>query len=495
MQKRYIIAIDEGTTGVRVVLFDTKLNQIINTYYEQFKQYFPRPGWVEHDAEEIWEKAKKMLDKICEPLDARQIYGVAITNQRETVVAWDNKTQKPIYHAIVWQCRRTARWVKNNLGGVKERNIHKLTGLIPDAYFSATKIKWIFERVHATKSLLQKGDLRVGTIDCWLAYKLTNGKAFVTDPSNASRTMLYNIHTNQWDDYLLKLFGVPKQILPKVVDNDKIVGQTIIKGVEVPVAGMVGDQQSSLFGQACFEHGDIKNTCGTGSFMLFNLGNKAILSKHKLLTTVAWRRNGQTTYALEGSVFNSGSCVTWLKDEMKFFNAPAKSEPFAEKVSSSDGVFFVPALTGLGAPYWDSDARGMLVGITRGTNQHHVTRAVLESIAFSVKDIYDLMIKETGMPSRNIRFDGGVSDNGLVMQMQADLFNQKIDKSEQKESTAMGAIFMCGLATGAWSNLDEVGQVYAVSKTYSPSDDKEELTYKYKQWKKYVQLALTNKRR
>lgn len=490
LQKRFIVAIDEGTTGVRVVLFDTKTNKIVDNCYEQFKQYFPRPGWVEHDAEEIWEKTKFLMDNLCSKIDAKQIYGVAITNQRETVVAWDDKTQKPIYHAIVWQCRRTAKWLKNNLSVVKAKSIHKLTGLIPDAYFSASKIRWMLDRVPGIKSLMQKGDLRVGTIDCWLAYKLTNGKAFVTDPSNASRTMLYNIHTNSWDDNLLKIFGVPKHILPKVVDNDKIVGHTVINGVEVPVAGMIGDQQSSLFGQACFKHGDIKNTYGTGSFMLFNLGNKPILSKHKLLTTVGWRRNGQTIYALEGSVFNSGSCVSWLKEEMKFFNASAKSEPFAEKVPSSDGVFFVPALTGLGAPYWDSEARGMLVGITRGTNQHHITRAVLESIAFSVKDIYDLMIKETGMPSCHIRFDGGVSDNNLVMQMQADLFNQKIDKSEQKESTAMGAIFMCGLATGAWNSLDELQKVYGILRTFSPSENKEKINFKYKQWKKCVQLAL-----
>lgn len=491
MQKKYVVAIDEGTTGVRVILFDTKTNKIVDSAYEQFRQYFPRPGWVEHDAEEIWEKTNSLLQKVCSKVDAKQIYGVGITNQRETIVAWDNKTQKPVCHAIVWQCRRTARWLKNNLSLVKAKSIHKVTGLIPDAYFSASKIRWMLDHVAGMKPLLQKGNLRVGTIDCWLAYKLTNGKAFVTDPSNASRTMLYNIHTNTWDEFLLKTFGVPKQILPNVVDNDKIVGHTQINGVEVPVAGMIGDQQSSLFGQACFKHGDMKNTYGTGSFMLFNLGTKPILSKHKLLTTIAWRRNGQTTYALEGSVFNSGSCVSWLKDEMKFFDKSATSETFAKKVSSSEGVFFVPALTGLGAPYWDSDARGMLLGVTRGTNQYHITRAVLESISFSVKDVYDLMIKETGITSRNIRFDGGVSDNGLVMQMQADLFNEKIDKSAQKESTAMGAIFMCGLATGVWKNLDELQKVYSISKTFSPSENKENINFKYKQWKKCVQLALT----
>lgn len=495
MKKKYIVAIDEGTTGIRVVLFDTELNKIVNSKYERFKQYFPKNGWVEHDAEEIWKTTQKLLTDVCEPLDVKQIYGVAITNQRETVVAWDNKTQKPIYHAIVWQCRRTARWVKNNLSGKKAKHIHKLTGLIPDAYFSGSKIKWILDKVPEAKHLLESGDLRVGTIDCFLAYKLTNGNAFVTDASNASRTMLFNIHTAEWDESLLKLFDIPKEILPKVVDNDKIVGQTIIKGVPVDVAGIIGDQQSSLFGQACFKRGDIKNTYGTGSFMLFNLGHKPVLSKHQLLTTVAWKRNGQLTYALEGSVFNSGSCVSWLKEEMKFFKRSADSEQFAQKVSSSEGVYFVPALTGLGAPYWDSDARGMFVGITRGTNQHHLARAVLESIAFSVKDVFDLMIKETGLPSHNIRFDGGVSDNNFVMQMQADLFSEDIDKSEQKESTAMGAIFMCGLATGAWSSLDELQKVYGVAKTFHPSENLEDINLKYKQWKKYVQLALTNKRR
>ncbi len=491
MQKRYILGIDEGTTGVRVVLYDTKQKQIIDNQSMRIQQYYPKPGWVEHDAEQIWKNTLLLLKKVCKNVDEKLIYGIGITNQRETVVAWDSETGKPICKAIVWQCRRTAEYVEKNLNGKKAKMIKKITGLLPDAYFSATKIKWILENVATAKELLKQNRLRVGTMDCFLAYKLTNGKAFVTDASNASRTMLYNIITNQWDDKLLELFNIPKSILPEVIDNDSVIGTTDINGTEIIVAGMAGDQQSSLFGQACFFKGDMKNTYGTGSFMLLNLGDKPKMVNNGLLTTIAWRMNGKTTYALEGSVFNSGSCVTWLREKLHFFKLSADSEEFAQQVDDTDGVFFVPALTGLGAPYWDSDARGMITGITRGTNANHITRAVLESVAFSTKDVYELMVKTAGVPAKCIRFDGGVSDNGFVMQLQSELFNHDIDKSKEKESTVMGAIFLCGLATKVWKDVSVISNQYQVSKVYKPTNNKDKVMQKYKQWKKVVQLCLT----
>lgn len=489
--KRYIIGIDEGTTSVRSILYDVKLNQIIQIERKTFKQIYPKSGWVEHDAQEILNATKYTLSCMFNQINPNDVYGIGITNQRETVVAWDKKTGKPLYNAIVWQCRRTSRYCKTKLSGSKANTIRKITGLLPDAYFSATKIQWLLQKVPKLKDMANKNELCVGTMESFLVFNLTKEKSFVTDSSNASRTMLYNIHNNTWDEKLLKMFDISLNILPKIVDNDEIVGHFAVDGAEIPVAGLIGDQQSSLFGQCCFNSGDIKNTYGTGSFMLLNIGNKPIFSKHKLLTTVAWRRKGVTTYAIEGSVFNSGSAVEWLVGNMEVVKTPEESDIVAQNIDDTDGTFFVPAFTGLGAPYWDSDARGMFYGINRSTNKEHLVRAVLESIAYCVKDIYDVMLKDAGKNARSVRFDGGVSKSAFVMQLQAELFGQAIEKSLVKESTALGAIYMCGLATGVWKDYNELSNIYQVDKVFKPSKDREKYLNTYKDWKKVVQKTLT----
>ncbi len=490
MNKRYIIAIDEGTTSVRTVLFDVKEHKIIKSVSKSFEQIYPRSGWVEHNASEILKATKWTFNQIIKDLNLKQVYGVGITNQRETVVAWDKKTGKPVYNAIVWQCRRTSEYCKKQLVGRKASLIRKLTGLVPDAYFSATKIQWLFQKVPEIKQLASKNELCVGTIESFLAFNLSCENCFVTDASNASRTMLYNIHTNQWDEKLLKLFDIPLSVLPKIVDNDEIVGHILIDDFKIPIAGLIGDQQSSLFGQCCFKTGDVKNTCGTGSFMLMNLGDKVKFSKNKLVTTVAWRRNGKTTYALEGSVFNSGSCITWLIENLKSIKSPSETDKIAEQVSDTDNTFFVPAFTGLGAPYWCGDARAMFFGISRNTNYKHLTRAVLESIAYRVKDIYDIMQKDTGNNTKVVRFDGGVSQSDFIMQLLSNLFGQTIDKSLEKESTALGAIYMCGLANGAWKNCDELNKLYKIDKSFKSNDNSLENLKNYNKWKKIVLKAI-----
>lgn len=488
MQKKYIIAIDEGTTSVRAVLFDVKGNKIILTSKQKFRQIFPQNGWVEHDAEEIWQKAELCLKDILRKINPEEVFGIGITNQRETVVMWDKKTGKPIYNAIVWQCRRTAKFCKTHLKGAVATKIHKKTGLIPDAYFSATKIMWLLENIPKAKVLQAKNELCVGTIESFLAFKLTG--EFVSDITNASRTMLCNIKTKLWDDELLQLFKIDKSILPKIIDNDEIVGTYKYKKSEIIVAGLIGDQQSSMFGQCCFNKGDLKNTYGTGSFLLLNIGNQIEYSKHKLLTTIAWSVNKKTTYAMEGSVFNCGSSIEWLKD-IGLIDIVPEADRLAESVKSSNGVYFVPAFTGLGAPYWDAEARGMFCGLTRGSSKAHLARAVLDSIAFGVKDVYDIMYQDASTNKGTIRVDGGVSKSDFTMQYQSNLLGKTIQCSKEIESTSLGAIYMCGLAVGVWKNLKELGVLYKSSKTFKPKKTLQDMQVKYDGWKDAIKKAQT----
>ncbi len=494
MEKRYIIAIDEGTSSTRAVLFDIKKKDIVAIQQQKFHQYFPHPGWVEHDAEEIWQKTKDCVDKLLlKTNNPKQIAGIGITNQRETIVVWDKKTGSPICNALVWQDKRTNEFCNTKLVGRIATTITKKTGLVPDSYFSATKLRWILKNVPKAKKLIEQNRLCAGTIESFLAFKLSGGQTFVTDVTNASRTMLFNINTLKWDDWLLKLFEIPKQILPEVVENEDIVGYYDFCGVDIPVAGLIGDQQSSLFGQACFHKGDIKNTYGTGSFMLMNIGEKPVISKSKLITTVAWKINGKTHYALEGSVFNCGTSIDWLK-RLGVFETSPQCDRMAESVMDSNGVCFVPAFNGLGAPYWDNNARAMISGINTYTNFGHICCAVLESIAFGVKEIFDIFAEEFKISKNGLKVDGGVSKSDFTMQLQSDILRTTVQCAKQYESTSMGAIFMCGLATGVWKNTKQLEEIYSSSKTFVPKTPKSVVIKKFKHWQNEVQKALTKNR-
>jgi len=453
---KYILTIDEGTTSVRAVLYNTQTNKFEKIERRTFKQIFPQPAWVEHDATEIWQKTQECVLNVCKDINPQDIYGLGITNQRETIVAWDEQTKQPLCNAIVWQCRRTSKFCEKLKKGKNFKQIYSKTGLIPDAYFSATKIKWLIENNKNVKQSLKNGTLRVGTIESFLVYMLTEGKAFVSDVTNASRTMLFNIKTLEWDEGLLKLFNIPKNILPKVVDNDEIVGQTNILGSPIKIAGLIGDQQSSLFGQGCFEVGMTKNTYGTGCFMLMNIGNKIIKSKHGLLTTIAYKIKRKLNYALEGSVFNAGSTVNWAIDNLGIATSPQELTDLAQSVDSSDGVYLVPAFTGLGTPYWDMDARAVICGLTRSTDKRHIAKAVLESIAFSSYDVLSTMQKDTKGKIKELHVDGGASENENLMQFQCDLLQTSLKKYHQ-ESTCLGSMFLTGLAMGVYKNLSEIG--------------------------------------
>lgn len=490
MEKKYIIAIDEGTSSTRAVLFDLEKNDIVAIEHQKFKQYFPHPGWVEHDAEEIWQKTKTCVDKlILKVKKPNLIAGIGITNQRETIVVWNKKTGQPVGNAIVWQDKRTSEFCKTKLVGRTATTITKKTGLVPDSYFSATKLSWILKNDKKAKKLAKENNLCAGTIESFLTFKLTNGQSFVSDVTNASRTMLFNIHTLKWDDWLLNLFEIPKQILPKVVGNDQIVGEYDFCGSKILVAGLVGDQQSSLFGQACFHKGDIKNTFGTGSFMLMNLGTEPLISKNKLITTIAWNINSKTNYALEGSVFSCGTSIDWLKS-LGVIDSSSQCDRMAEMVCDSNGVCFVPAFNGLGAPHWDSGARAMISGITTYTNFGHICCAVLESIAFSVKEIFDVFCDDMPASKKALKVDGGVSKSDFAMQLQSNILGIKVQCAKQYESTSMGAIFMCGLATGIWKNTKQLESIYASSKIFEPKN-KTAMLKKYKKWQSEVHKALS----
>lgn len=460
MEKKYILTIDQGTTSTRAFLVD-KAGDIVSVGQHEFEQFFPKPGWVEHDANEIWTSVLASIADALRKADvgASEVASIGIANQRETTVIWDRKTGKPIYRALVWQSRQTETICQGLREAGHEEMIMNKTGLIIDPYFSGTKIKWILDHVDGAREKAKRGELQFGTIETWLIYKLTGGKCHVTDYSNASRTMLFNIHTLEWDQELLDLLEIPPSLLPDVHSSSEVYGKTVdyhFFGQETPISGAAGDQQAALFGQACFESGMVKNTYGTGCFMLMPTGNQAIASKNGLLTTIAWGINGEITYALEGSVFIAGSAVQWLRDGLKMIEHASESEGLATSVDSTEGVYFVPAFVGLGTPHWDSDARGSMFGITRGTTREHIARATLESIAYQSKDVLETMEKDSGIKVKQLRVDGGAVKNNFLMQFQSDLLNVPVERPVINETTAIGAAYLAGLAIGFWQDIDEV---------------------------------------
>ncbi len=488
MQK-YILSIDQSTTATKAVLFDNE-GRLVSQKNIDHKQYFPNPGWVEHDPEEIYRKTKQAIRKVIERsgISGAEIAALAITNQRETTVVWDRKTGKPVFNAIVWQDRRTADYCSGLKSAGSEKIITEKTGLLIDAYFSATKIKWILDHVEGVKERAIKGELAFGTTDTWVIWNLTKGKLHITDVSNASRTMLFNIHTLKWDQELLNIFDIPASLLPVVVASSNINGEvTDIEEINgVPIAGIAGDQQAALFGQMCTGEGMAKCTYGTGCFLVMNTGSKAIVSKNKLLTTIGWQIGNEVTYALEGSVFMGGAVIQWLRDGLEFFNNAAESETLAGQVEDSGGVVFVPSLTGLGAPHWDPYARGSIFGITRGTTKAHVTRAALESICFQVNEVIETMKKDSGESIAELRVDGGAASNNLMLQFQSDISEIDLLRSTNVETTALGVAYMAGLAVGLWK-IEELQEKWHVEKIFKPSINKEETERLKTRWLKAVE--------
>ena len=472
MRNAYILALDQGTTSSRAIVFDHNGNAVA-TCQKEFSQYFPKPGWVEHNPIEIWASQSAVMAEAVASLGSSgsAICGIGITNQRETTLVWDAATGRPVHNAIVWQDRRTAAYCEELKAKGLSEWIRSKTGLLIDAYFSATKVKWILDNVPGIRERAEKGELRFGTVDSWLVWNLTRGQVHVTDVSNASRTLLFNIHTLQWDNELLDLFGIPASMLPKVCSSSEVYGCThaSILGDCVPIAGIAGDQQAALFGQMCVEPGSVKSTYGTGSFLLMNSGAQPMDSQNNLLTTVAWKIGDRVDYALEGSIFVAGSVVQWLRDGLGIIRSSAEVEALAASVPDTDGVVFVPALTGLGAPYWDPEAKGSLFGITRGTTAAHIARAALEGIAFQTMDIVASMEKDAGVPLQSLKVDGGASRNNLLMQFQADLLGVDVVRPNTTETTALGAAFLAGLATGFWSGIDELKSVWQTERLFRPT--------------------------
>lgn len=489
---KYVMALDAGTTSNRCILFNEK-GEICSLAQKEFTQYFPKPGWVEHDASEIWSSQLGVAVEAMSAIgaSAEDIAAIGITNQRETAILWDRETGEPVYHAIVWQCRRTAQYCD----ALKEKGLTESfrakTGLVIDAYFSATKIKWILDNVEHAREKAEAGKLCFGTVETWLIWKLTKGRVHVTDYSNASRTMLFNINTLDWDDDILKELDIPRSILPQVKPSSCIYGKTDpgYFGGEIPIAGAAGDQQAALFGQTCFEAGEAKNTYGTGCFLLMNTGEKPVFSKNGLVTTIAWGIDGKVNYALEGSIFVAGASVQWLRDEMRFIDSAADSEYMACKVKDTNGCYVVPAFTGMGAPYWDQYARGTIVGITRGVNKYHIIRATLESIAYQVNDVIDAMRSDAGIALGSLRVDGGASANDFLMQTQADIINARVDRPSCVETTAMGAAYLAGLAVGYWKDKSEVISNRMIDRTFVPAIGEDERAKKLKGWHKAVRYA------
>ena len=465
----YILALDQGTTSSRVILFDREQN-ILGISQREFTQIYPQEGWVEHDAMEIWSSQYSvMMEVIAQSgIDPADIAGIGITNQRETTILWDRETGRPICNAIVWQCRRTAGIVDQLLADGYGDHIKETTGLVPDAYFSATKIKWMLDHVEGARARAERGEILFGTVDSWLVWKLTGGAVHVTDYTNASRTMLYDIHKLDWDDTLLAALDIPRAMLPEVRSSSEIYGYTEIQGVKVPIAGIAGDQQAALFGQTCFAPGDAKNTYGTGCFLLMNTGDTPVASKNGLITTIAIGLEGKVQYALEGSVFVGGAVIQWLRDEMRFFTDSRDAEYYAQKVDSNGGVYLVPAFTGLGAPYWDMYARGAILGITRGTKREHIIRAAQESIAYQVADLVQAMEADTGMPLNWLKADGGASRDLFLMQFQADILAKEVRRPAIRETTALGAAYLAGLATGVWKDQEEIKRLWMCETTFAP---------------------------
>ncbi len=468
---KYIMALDLGTTSCRCIIFD-KNGRICSAAQKEFTQYFPQPGWVEHDAEEIWATQTGLMYEAMSKIDItiNEIAGIGITNQRETTVLWDKETGRPVHKAIVWQCRRTAGYCDElkNLGMAEF--FRSKTGLVLDAYFSATKLRWLLDNAAGARERAEKGELLFGTVDSWIIWKLTGGKVHVTDYSNASRTMLFNIHTLKWDEEILRVLKIPQQILPEVKPSSHVYGYTDSKlfGREVPIAGAGGDQQCALFGQTCFERGEVKNTYGTGGFMLMNTGTAPVNSHNGLVTTIAWGVDDKVEYALEGSIFVAGAAVQWLRDELGLIRDAAESEVLAKSVPDANGCYVVPAFVGLGAPYWDQYARGAIVGLTRGVNRNHIVRATLESIAYQVNDVLMAMQEDSGMPITSLRVDGGACDNDFLMQFQADILNTSVVRPYCIETTAMGAAYLAGLAVGYWRSKEEILANHVIAAEFKP---------------------------
>ncbi|MBU0672402.1 MAG: glycerol kinase GlpK [Candidatus Margulisbacteria bacterium] len=484
---KYILAIDQGTTGSRAIVYDKKGRKIASAYQE-FPQYFPRPGWVEHDPEEIWQSVFSTIQKVLQKVSPASIAAIGITNQRETTVVWDKKTGKPIYNAIVWQCRRTAARCEELKRKGLANFIRQRTGLPIDAYFSGTKIEWLLKKVK------RKDDLCFGTTDSWILWKLTGGKSHATDFTNASRTMLFNIGKKKWDKDMLKIFKIPEAILPKVLPSSGSFGQTVKVGrlpAGIPIAGIAGDQQAALFGQTCFAPGTSKNTYGTGCFVLLNTGKKRINSKHGLITTLACDAQGQPAYALEGSIFIAGAAIQWLRDQLGLLQRSIDSEKMALSVKDNHGVYFVPAFVGLGAPYWDQNARGTIVGLTRGVSKAHLVRAALEAMCYSTKDVLDAMEKDAGLKVKNLKVDGGAVANDFLCQFQADILGRQVIRPRIIEITSLGAAYLAGLAVGYWKHTNEIARLWGKDRAFSPKMKVAHATALFQGWKKAIQACTT----
>ena len=489
--EEYILALDQGTTSSRAILFDRQHN-IVGISQKEFTQHYPKEGWVEHDPMEIYSSQYAvMMEVIAQSnVDIKQIKGIGITNQRETTILWDAKTGRPIYNAIVWQCRRTAdivdRLKQQGLG----EYIREVTGLVPDAYFSATKIAWILDHVEGARERAKRGEILFGTVDSWLIWKLTGGKAHVTDMTNASRTMLFNIRTLEWDEKLLQALDIPRAMLPQVKSSSEIYGYTTIQGEQIPIAGIAGDQQAALFGQCCFEEGQAKNTYGTGCFLLMNTGEKPCVSENGLITTIAIGLNGKVQYALEGSVFVGGAVIQWIRDEMRFITESKDAEYYAQKVEDTGGVYLVPAFTGLGAPHWDMYARGCIIGITRGTRREHIIRAAQESIAYQSYDLVRAMERDTGVKMRELKVDGGASRDRFLMQFQADILDCEVRRPMIRETTALGAAYLAGLAVGVWKDKEEIRSLWNCDVTFVSQMQEQKREQLLHGWHKAVERSM-----
>ncbi|MEH7114789.1 glycerol kinase GlpK [Neobacillus niacini] len=495
--EKYIMSLDQGTTSSRAILFNKK-GEIVHSAHKEFTQYFPKPGWVEHNANEIWGSVLAVIAGVLTEsgIKPQQISGIGITNQRETTVVWDRETGEPVYHAVVWQSRQTSGICEELMEKGYSNLFKEKTGLLIDAYFSGTKVKWILDNVEGAREKAEQGNLLFGTIDTWLIWKLSGGKAHVTDYSNASRTLMFNIYDLKWDEELLTILEVPKSMLPEVKSSSEIYAKTVgyhFFGQEIPIAGAAGDQQAALFGQACFEKGMAKNTYGTGCFMLMNTGENAVRSEHGLLTTIAWGVNGKVEYALEGSIFVAGSAVQWLRDGLRMLKSTKDSENYASKVESTEGVYVVPAFVGLGTPYWDSDVRGAVFGLTRGTNKEHFVRATLESLAYQTKDVLSAMEAESKIHLKTLRVDGGAVINNFLMQFQSDLLNVPVERSIVNETTALGAAYLAGLSTGFWNSKEEISNQWAIDRCFKPQMAVENRELLYNGWIKAVKAAMAFK--
>lgn len=494
MEKKYVLALDQGTTSSRAVLFN-KSGEIVDVEQKEFKQYFPKPGWVEHNAQEIWSSILAVIAGVLTKTEVnpREIASIGITNQRETAVVWDKETGRPVYNAIVWQSRQTADICEELQEKGHQELFRKKTGLLIDPYFSGTKVKWILDHVEGAREKADQGKLLFGTIDSWLIWKLSGGKEHVTDYTNASRTLMYNIYDLTWDDELLEILDIPKSMLPDVRSSSEIYAETVdyhFFGEAVPIAGVAGDQHAALFGQACYEKGMAKNTYGTGCFMLMNTGEKPVPSEHGLLTTIAWGIDGKVEYALEGSIFVAGSAIQWLRDGLGMIKDAPATEGYASKVESTDGVYVVPAFVGLGTPYWDSDARGAIFGLTRGTTKEHFIRATLESLAYQTKDVLKAMEADSGIELKKLRVDGGAVKNNFLMNFQSDILNVSVERPVINETTALGAAYLAGLAVGFWKDREEIAKQWKIEKSFEPTMSDEDRNTLYGGWKKAVEATM-----